>query len=123
MGNPVDYSEKIDLFEATSTIDIQKNLIPRAASLSYSAAPMNIHRGSSQAQDQALAIGVQPEEVSMAYAPLSLKPYLNDRTYLRDENGDVYVIAGKPSVRGRFSATTHIRMLLQFCHIKPAGLS
>lgn len=117
------FSETVDLYQVSTAWSAGLN-VPGLASLvaDGQGLPMNIHRGSRQATESALAIGIDVGLAAIGYAPVALAPLLIEGRYLLDGGGTVWRIASAPALRTRFAATAHVRVLLQNQIKPPTGI-
>lgn len=122
MGILLGGSDTVTIYESDVEFGTDLNVLPKTCTLVVGPTRCNIHRGGRQAEDAALAIGMDAPLAALGYFEPSMAGKLNTGRVLLDQNGDCWVIRGRPSVRGRFEATAHARVLLQFLIVRPNGL-
>lgn len=119
-------SEVVSLYSVNVVTGSDKNVLPSQVTLLAAGVACNIHRGASQAQDQAdktTKNGVYGGLAALAYFYPASYSLLADRRFVKDSNGDVWAIAGRPMLRNRFVRTAYVRCLLLYQVTPPAGLS
>jgi hypothetical protein len=98
-----------------------KNPVPKAVTKKRTCKG-DIHRGTPSVLDEATILGIDPQEVAIAYFPLTEEKYLDDRVIVLDSGNLAYIISGRPSVRKAFKATGHVRCVMEFLKERPDGL-
>jgi|GEM_PF-2067840 len=113
------------LFEPTNNIDSNLNLIPSQVAPVQGASKMhcNIHRGTRESKDDALASGRDPTLSATGYFNVKFAPMLRSgRIIAIPAEGEYWRIMAIPSVRNRFPSTAHVRCELQLFKAPATGL-
>ncbi len=118
---PGQCKERFSAYTLTDVTGADKNTLPGMPQLVKAGIPMNIHRGTTEAIQQALMMGVEANLAAIGYAD----PYwFADATardaalkhlnlLVNDLGGEVFTIMAVPSVRTRFKITSHVKFLLR----------
>jgi len=119
------FTEQVKLYTTELQIDATLNVLPEAAELLRGGIPGNIPRGGRQAEDSALAIGMDATLAAIAYFEVTNanRTDIKNGRVIQDQSGECWVIRGKPAVRARFEETAHIRVLLEFLKVLPDGIA
>ena len=116
------YTEIVLIYQPVLAATTDRNVTPASMVLVASGIKCNLHRGSRQAMEAAMAAGFDVNQSAMGYFPVSALNYVKSR-YVLTTNGETWIIHGDPNPRTRFSETGHICALLQFLNTKPDGVA
>ena len=117
----IQYTETATIYQPVLGTRSDKNLVTSAMTVAASGILCNLHRGSRQAMEQAMAAGFDVNQSAIGYFPISALAVVKSR-YVVTLPGEVWIIHGDPNPRSRFSQTAHICALLQFLNTKPDGV-
>lgn len=117
------FPEECEIYKTDLVITADLNALPKRAELINANVPVRIDRGSRQAEDSALAIGMSASLGGVAYFPVEYYSSLKSGYCVKDKHGECWVIRGRPVRRDQFPETARVRVLLEFLTITPAGIA